>query len=308
MVWCEVTRQECDKAWPCPGAGSLGAGGNLSPPLHSAASSLDESPGDPFSLPAPLEVGLLANNAVAQYNLARLAGMAGHDGDDGSPGDGVVNMADLLMEATLAGAAGAAAAAATAEQNVLNNLTALAKLGSVSLNNSGRCFFLKRETYSEGSDGYGRVLFSALFGFETASFPPWFCKPCTPEWKNRPVCVGVGLPHQVWVMAWAPRSKPVVFGRRPDHGERPGGAGPDARQYGDAAAPAAAGGAPRQRPVVPPAGLPDAQRGRGLRRLHPLPPVLLERLSPIGRPRKRGWDLGRRGGPHPHPGGGQRSR
>ncbi|CAN8013064.1 unnamed protein product [Ixodes pacificus] len=120
------------------GAGSLGAGGNLSPPLHSAASSLDESPGDPFSLPAPLEVGLLANNAVAQYNLARLAGMAGHDGDDGSPGDGVVNMADLLMEATLAGAAGAAAAAATAEQNVLNNLTALAKLGSVSLNNSGQ--------------------------------------------------------------------------------------------------------------------------------------------------------------------------
>lgn len=120
------------------GGSSLGAGGNLSPPLRSASSSLDGSPGDPFSLPAPLEVGLLANNAVAQYNLARLAGMAGHAGDDGShsPGDGVVNMEDLLMEATLAGSA--AAAAATVEQNVLNNLTALAKLGSVSLNNSGQ--------------------------------------------------------------------------------------------------------------------------------------------------------------------------
>ncbi|XP_064481647.1 B-box type zinc finger protein ncl-1-like isoform X2 [Ornithodoros turicata] len=128
---------------------SSGVGGGISSPLHSAASSLEGT--DPFasvlappasvSSVSPLEVradGFLANNVVAQYNLARLAGMAGGGtvGEDdqphvGSPivgGAGGGTLADLLMDSGIG----------TAEQNVLNNLEALAKLGSVSLNSSGQ--------------------------------------------------------------------------------------------------------------------------------------------------------------------------
>ncbi|XP_075734293.1 E3 ubiquitin-protein ligase meiotic P26 isoform X4 [Rhipicephalus microplus] len=109
------------------------AGGSLSPPLHhSGAPSLEDAAaaGDPFaalSAAAPLEVGLLTS-AAAQYNLARLANMAESPEDNESTSDGTITMADLLLDTSLSVSA--------AEQNVLNNLTALAKLGSVSLNNA----------------------------------------------------------------------------------------------------------------------------------------------------------------------------
>lgn len=111
------------------------AGGSLSPPLHhSGAPSLEDAAaaGDPFaalSAAAPLEVGLLTS-AAAQYNLARLANMAESPEDNESTSDGTITMADLLLDTSLSVSA--------AEQNVLNNLTALAKLGSVSLNNAGQ--------------------------------------------------------------------------------------------------------------------------------------------------------------------------
>ncbi|XP_049521522.1 LOW QUALITY PROTEIN: B-box type zinc finger protein ncl-1-like [Dermacentor silvarum] len=114
---------------------AAGGVGSLSPPLHhSGASSLDDAAaaGDPFaalSAGAPLEVGLLTS-AAAQYNLARLANMAEGPEDPETNPDGPVTMADLLLDPSLSVSA--------AEQNVLNNLTALAKLGSVSLNNAGQ--------------------------------------------------------------------------------------------------------------------------------------------------------------------------
>lgn len=116
---------------------AAGGVGSLSPPLHhSGASSLDDAAaaGDPFaalSAGAPLEVGLLTS-AAAQYNLARLANMAEGPEDPETNPDGPVTMADLLLDPSLSVSA--------AEQNVLNNLTALAKLGSVSLNNAGTSF------------------------------------------------------------------------------------------------------------------------------------------------------------------------
>ncbi|KAL1438255.1 hypothetical protein MTO96_048333 [Rhipicephalus appendiculatus] len=114
---------------------AVAGGGSLSPPLHhSGAPSLEDAAaaGDPFaalSAAAPLEVGLLTS-AAAQYNLARLANMAESPDDTESTSDGTVTMADLLLDPSLGVSA--------AEQNVLNNLTALAKLGSVSLNNAGQ--------------------------------------------------------------------------------------------------------------------------------------------------------------------------
>lgn len=112
-------------------ASSLGAASLSPPPLH--ASSLDDAAaggGDPFAaLSAPLDVGLLTS-AAAQYNLARLANMAEGPDDSETSADVPVTMADLLMDPSLGVSA--------MEQNVLNNLTALAKLGSVSLNNSGQ--------------------------------------------------------------------------------------------------------------------------------------------------------------------------
>lgn len=114
-------------------ASSLGAASLSPPPLHSAASSLDDAAvggGDPFAAlsAAPLDVGLLTS-AAAQYNLARLANMAEGPDESEASSDGPVTMADLLMDPSLGVSA--------MEQNMLNNLTALAKLGSVSLNNSG---------------------------------------------------------------------------------------------------------------------------------------------------------------------------
>uniref|UniRef100_A0A131XHV7 Putative vesicle coat complex copi beta' subunit n=1 Tax=Hyalomma excavatum TaxID=257692 RepID=A0A131XHV7_9ACAR len=112
-----------------------GGGSSLSPPLHhSGAPSLEDAAaaGDPFaalSAGAPLDVGLLTS-AAAQYNLARLANMAESPDDPDTASDGTVTMADLLLDPSLGVSA--------AEQNVLNNLTALAKLGSVSLNNAGQ--------------------------------------------------------------------------------------------------------------------------------------------------------------------------
>ncbi|KAH7970041.1 hypothetical protein HPB52_023930 [Rhipicephalus sanguineus] len=125
----------CASMSPIHASASLGAAGgdSLSPPLHhSGAPSLEDAAaaGDPFaalSAAAPLEVGLLTS-AAAQYNLARLANMA-ESPDDTESSDGTVTMADLLLDPSLGVSA--------AEQNVLNNLTALAKLGSVSLNNAG---------------------------------------------------------------------------------------------------------------------------------------------------------------------------
>ncbi|XP_077519303.1 E3 ubiquitin-protein ligase meiotic P26 [Amblyomma americanum] len=115
---------------------AVAGSGSLSPPLHSAASSLEDAAvggaGDPFAALAapPLDVGLLTS-AAAQYNLARLANMADTGPEDSEQGTDVpVTMADLLLDPTLG--------VSTAEQNVLNNLTALAKLGSVSLNNAGQ--------------------------------------------------------------------------------------------------------------------------------------------------------------------------
>lgn len=115
-------------------ASSLGAASLSPPPLHSAASSLDDAAvggGDPFAAlsAAPLDVGLLTS-AAAQYNLARLANMAEGPDESEASSDGPVTMADLLMDPSLGVSA--------MEQNMLNNLTALAKLGSVSLNNSGQ--------------------------------------------------------------------------------------------------------------------------------------------------------------------------
>ncbi|GIY76971.1 brain tumor protein [Caerostris darwini] len=103
-------------------------------PMHSSSSF--ES--DAFSLstgvltpenPLPsLDVDL-ANNIVAQYNLAQLAGMAERSisQNSSSATPPPLNFADLLCPTTEADVA--------AQFNAINNLTALAKMGSISISN-----------------------------------------------------------------------------------------------------------------------------------------------------------------------------
>ncbi|GIY88364.1 brain tumor protein [Caerostris extrusa] len=103
-------------------------------PMHSSPS-FDS---DAFSLstgvltpenPLPsLDVDL-ANNIVAQYNLAQLAGMAERSISRNSSNATTppLNLADLLCPTTESDVA--------AQFNAINNLTALAKMGSISINN-----------------------------------------------------------------------------------------------------------------------------------------------------------------------------
>lgn len=104
-------------------------------PMHSSSSF--ES--DAFSLstgvitpenPLPTLDVDLANNIVAQYNLAQLAGMAERSISDNSSSSTPppLNFADLLCPTTETDVT-------AAQFNALNNLTALAKMGSISINN-----------------------------------------------------------------------------------------------------------------------------------------------------------------------------
>ncbi|XP_054721914.1 LOW QUALITY PROTEIN: brain tumor protein-like [Uloborus diversus] len=105
-------------------------------PMHSSSSF--ES--DAFSLstgvitpdnPLPTLDVDLANNIVAQYNLAQLAGMAersiSQNSSTATPPP--INFADLLIPTT-------ESEVTAAQLNAINNLTALAKMGSISLSNS----------------------------------------------------------------------------------------------------------------------------------------------------------------------------
>lgn len=108
-------------------------------PMHSSSSF--ES--DAFSLstgvitpdnPLPsLDVDL-ANNIVAQYNLAQLVGMAersiSQSSSNATPPP--INFADLLIPTTEPDVT-------AAQLNAINNLTALAKMGTISLSN-GKLF------------------------------------------------------------------------------------------------------------------------------------------------------------------------
>lgn len=106
-------------------------------PLHSRSSSSFESEGFSLSSGVSPENSLrsldvdLANNLVAQYNIAQLAGMAERSVSQNSSGTPPpVSFPDLLIPATER-----ELTATAAQMNALNNLTALAKIGSVSLNN-----------------------------------------------------------------------------------------------------------------------------------------------------------------------------
>ncbi|XP_076351919.1 protein meiotic P26-like [Tachypleus tridentatus] len=113
---------------------------NQTSPIHSA-SSLDNEGfvlppdvlGDKTSVPSSLDVDL-ASNVVAQYNLAQLAGMAerssSHESSNPTPPP---TLYDLLQIS-----APGSDATVAAHLNALNNLSALAKLGSVSMNDSGQ--------------------------------------------------------------------------------------------------------------------------------------------------------------------------
>ncbi|XP_023221259.1 B-box type zinc finger protein ncl-1 [Centruroides vittatus] len=104
-------------------------------PLHSSSSFESEGFVLPSgvlhsdtSVPSSLDMDL-ANNVVAQYNLAQLAGMAERSASRGSPNP-VLAISDLLIPANSTDCA--------SQLNTLSNFSALAKLGSVSLNNSGQ--------------------------------------------------------------------------------------------------------------------------------------------------------------------------
>lgn len=114
-------------------------------PMHSSSSF--ES--DAFSLstgvitpdnPLPsLDVDL-ANSIVAQFNLAQLAGMAersiSQSSSNATPPP--ISLADLLIPTTESDVT-------AAQLNAINNLTALAKMGSISLSNGKSCILIKIE-------------------------------------------------------------------------------------------------------------------------------------------------------------------
>lgn len=80
-------------------------------------------------LPVPLDVDI-ANNIVAQYNLAQLAGMAERSISENSSRSTPppLNFAGLLCSTTETNVS-------AAQLNALNNLAALAKMGTISINN-----------------------------------------------------------------------------------------------------------------------------------------------------------------------------
>ncbi|XP_013794813.1 B-box type zinc finger protein ncl-1-like [Limulus polyphemus] len=123
-------------------------------PIHSV-SSLDNEGfvlphgvlSDKTSVPSTLDVDL--GNNVAQYNLAQLAGMAEHSSSHESlnPTPSPPTLYDLLQIST-----SGPDSVAAAQMNALNNLSALAKLGSVSMNNSGQVLLGRQMIPSMGPD------------------------------------------------------------------------------------------------------------------------------------------------------------
>ncbi|XP_076321036.1 LOW QUALITY PROTEIN: protein meiotic P26-like [Tachypleus tridentatus] len=123
-------------------------------PIHSV-SSLDNEGfvlphgvlSDKTSVPSALDVDL--GNNVAQYNLAQLAGMAEHSSSHESlnPTPSPPTLYDLLQIST-----SGPDSVAAAQMNALNNLSALAKLGSVSMNNSGQVLLGRQMISSMGPD------------------------------------------------------------------------------------------------------------------------------------------------------------